>query len=122
MYNSDIFADVQVSCVKHVDHYIPPLWIMCMESVAHLMVMLNFSSNFLIYCSVSKQFKLTLSRACLGLCLVPPARTIEETDYAELETVALPTPILELSAGSIFNGDAKQEANQTNIRETDMNL
>ena len=27
------------------------------ESVAHLLVMLNFSSNFLIYCSVSAQFK-----------------------------------------------------------------
>ena len=95
---------------------------MCMESVAHLMVMLNFSSNFLIYCSVSKQFKLTLSRACLGLCLVPPAPNVEETDYAELETVVLPTPLLELSAGSIFNEEDKQEANQTHIRETDMKL
>ena len=45
-------SDVQVECIKHVDHYIPPLWIMCLESVAHLLVMLNFSSNFLIYCSV----------------------------------------------------------------------
>ena len=90
-----------------------------MESVAHLMVMLNFSSNFLIYCSVSKQFKLTLSRACLGLCLVPPAPNVEETDYAELETVALPTS---LSVDSIFNEEDKQEANQTNIRETDMDL
>ena len=39
---------------------------MCLESVAHLLVMLNSSSNFLIYCSVSKQFKTALSRSCLG--------------------------------------------------------
>ena len=40
---------------------------MCLESVAHLLVMLNSSSNFLIYCSVSKQFKTALSGTCLGL-------------------------------------------------------
>ena len=35
-----------------------------MESVAHLLVMLNSSSNFLIYCSVSNQFKEALSKHC----------------------------------------------------------
>ena len=54
--------DVQVECIKRVDHYIPPLWIMCLESVAHLLVMLNFSTNFLIYCSVSAPFKKALSK------------------------------------------------------------
>ena len=46
------------------DQYIPPLWVMCLESVAHLLVMLNFSTNFLIYCSVSSPFKKALSKAC----------------------------------------------------------
>ena len=58
-------ADVQVSCMKLLDQYIPPRWIMCLESVAHLLVMLNFSTNFLIYCSVSKQFKAVLSTVCV---------------------------------------------------------
>ena len=35
---------------------------MCLESVAHLLVMLNFSTNFLIYCSVSAPFKKALSK------------------------------------------------------------
>ena len=61
-------SDVQVECIKRVDHYIPPLWIMCLESVAHLLVMFNFSSNFLIYCSVSNQFKAALSKVCHLLC------------------------------------------------------
>ena len=58
-------SDEQVECIKHADSYIPPLWIMCLESVAHLLVMLNFSTNFLIYCSVSKQFKAVLSTVCV---------------------------------------------------------
>ena len=37
-------------------------WVMCLESVAHLLVMLNFSTNFLIYCSVSAPFKKALSK------------------------------------------------------------
>ena len=41
---------------------------MCLESVAHVLVMLNFSSTFLIYCSVSNQFKAALSKICLLFC------------------------------------------------------
>ena len=65
--HTDNVADVQVSCMKLLDQYIPPRWIMCLESVAHLLVMVNFSTNFLIYCSVSKQFKTVLSTVCV-LC------------------------------------------------------
>ena len=64
--NNDHFLDKHVSCREHDHQYVPPLWIMCLESVAHLLVMLNSSSNFLIYCSVSKQFKTALARRCLG--------------------------------------------------------
>ena len=63
-----MFADVQVSCSKAGAQYVPPLWVMCLESVAHLLVMVNFSSNFLVYCSVSQQFKAALSRVCHYLC------------------------------------------------------
>ena len=48
--------------MEEYDQYIPPLWVMCLESVAHLLVMLNFSTNFLIYCSVSAPFKKALSK------------------------------------------------------------
>ena len=58
-------ADVQVSCMKQLDRYIPPQWIMCLESLAHLLGMINFSTSFLIYCSVSTQFKTVLSRVCI---------------------------------------------------------
>ena len=49
-------------CLKAEYQYIPPVWVMCLESVAHLLVMFNFSSNFLVYCSVSNQFKAALSK------------------------------------------------------------
>ena len=55
-------SEEQVRCVEEFDQYIPPLWVMCLESVAHLLVMLNFSTNFLIYCSVSAPFKKALSK------------------------------------------------------------
>jgi len=85
-------VDVQVSCIKHVDHYIPPLWVMCLESVAHLLVMLNFSSNFLIYCSVSNQFKLALSKVCFIFCKSPSTAS-EASEYHSLVTNAvIPCP------------------------------
>ena len=55
-------VEVQVSCIREYDQYIPSLWVMCLESVAHLLVMLNVSSNFLIYCSVSSPFKTALTK------------------------------------------------------------
>ena len=77
--------DIQVSCIKHVDQYIPPLWIMCLESVAHVLVMLNFSSNFLIYCSVSNQFKAALSKLCLFFCKKSSKRK-ESAKYQNVPT------------------------------------
>ena len=57
-------TDLQVSCAQAGTQYVPPLWVMCLESVAHLLVMFNCSSNFLVYCSVSQQFKAALGRVC----------------------------------------------------------
>ena len=65
---SKYFSDIQVSCISKLGEYIPPMWVMCLESVAHLLVMFNFSSNFLVYCSVSHQFKTALSKVCQFFC------------------------------------------------------
>ena len=56
--------------MEEFDQYIPPLWVMCLESVAHLLVMINFSTNFIIYCSVSAPFKKAFSKVkLLILCM-----------------------------------------------------
>ena len=55
-----------------------------MESVAHLMVMLNFSSNFLVYCSVSNQFKKALSKICFFF--ICPAHCSPASEYQTLVT------------------------------------
>ena len=82
---------MQVSCIKHVDQYIPPLWVMCLESVAHLLVMFNFSSNFLIYCSVSHQFKAALSKVCLLFCQkTSRPLLIEPSEYQSLPASMMP--------------------------------
>ena len=85
--------------MKHMDQYIPPVWIMCLESVAHLLVMLNFSSNFLIYCSVSKQFKQALSRVCLFFCWPPsPPCLILESSDLDPHNLQMPPRQLQLSS------------------------
>ena len=108
---------MQVSCIKHVDHYIPPLWVMCMESVAHLLVMLNFSSNFLIYCSVSNQFKKALSKiCCFFLCDKPPPHSSPASEYQTLVTntvvngVKEDSPTHELVEMEVTNGVSQGQA------------
>ena len=51
-----------VYCMREEGGYVPPLWSMCAESVSSLLIMVNFSGNFLIYCSVLKPFKAAVSR------------------------------------------------------------
>ena len=41
---------------------IRPDWNLCMVSVNHLMLVINASINFLIYCSIGMKFKLVLKR------------------------------------------------------------
>ena len=69
--------------MKVLDQYIPPMWIMCLESVAHLLVMINFSTNFLIYCSVSKQFKSVLSNV-LAVCF--PSLRAADTEHHQVRS------------------------------------
>ena len=47
--------------------------------------MLNFSSNFLIYCSVSNQFKAALSKLCLFFCKKSSKRK-ESAKYQNVPT------------------------------------
>ena len=68
IFQPSLFADVQNRCNQAGVKYVPPLSVMCLESLAYLLVMLNFSSNFLVYCSVSEQFKAALSRVCQYFC------------------------------------------------------
>ena len=72
--------------MEEFDQYIPPLWVMCLESVAHLLVMLNFSTNFLIYCSVSSPFKKALSKAC-WLCWGSPSTSSPGIQLTEATVV-----------------------------------
>lgn len=51
-----------VHCMRKEGGFVPPLWSMCAESVSSLLIMVNFSGNFLIYCSVLKPFKAAVSR------------------------------------------------------------
>ena len=56
-------------CVSEHLRYIPPLYVMCLESLANLLVMVNFALNFLIYVTVSQEFKTTLQKLCCNLRL-----------------------------------------------------
>lgn len=42
--------------------WIPNTYIMCLESLSHLLVMIASSSNFIIYCTISTKFKIFLKR------------------------------------------------------------
>lgn len=46
-------------------YWIPPSWLLCLESVSHLLVMISSSTNFLIYCTISTKFKIFLKRTFL---------------------------------------------------------
>ena len=50
-----------IHCTNHSSGFVPPLWAMVAESVSSLLVMINFSSNFLIYCSTLKPFRAYLA-------------------------------------------------------------
>jgi len=52
-----------ISCTSS-SGFVPPLWAMVSESVSSLLVMINFSGNFLIYCSTLKPFRAYLARWC----------------------------------------------------------
>ncbi len=65
-------------CMEKEGGFVPPLWTMCAESVSSLLIMINFSGNFLIYCSMLAPFKKALSEVCSVVCFwrrPPPTST-----------------------------------------------
>lgn len=55
-------ASQMTACVSANLSYIPPLPLVCMESVSHIMIMSNSSCNFLIYCTISTHFKVFMKK------------------------------------------------------------
>ena len=51
-----------LDCLERDVAFSPPLWSMCGDCVASLLLMVNFSGNFLIYCSALKSFKAKLKQ------------------------------------------------------------
>jgi len=52
----DVFTTID--CLLSGRNWVPPAFIMCLESLSNLLVMISSSSNFIIYCFISTQFKL----------------------------------------------------------------
>lgn len=44
-------------CIASNKSYIPPIELVCMESISHIMIMINSSCNFIVYCTLSTHFK-----------------------------------------------------------------
>ena len=57
-----INVDITITCVSHNKAWIPPNWMLIMESVSHLLLLVSSSSNFLIYCAISTKFKIYIKR------------------------------------------------------------
>ena len=51
-----------IQCVSINKAWIPPGWMLIMESVSHLLLLISSSSNFLIYCTISTKFKIYIKR------------------------------------------------------------
>jgi len=56
IYSVYLISDT-LDCLERGVAFSPPLWSMCSDCVASLLLMVNFSGNFLIYCSALKSFR-----------------------------------------------------------------
>lgn len=79
-----------LACMKDEGGYVPPLWTMCAESVSSLLIMINFSGNFLIYCSILKPFRAYITVFCNrwalnGRCCKRPEMELCQTRQLHLE-------------------------------------
>ena len=52
-------------CVAANLTYTPPLELLCMESISHILILFNSSSNFIIYCTLSTHFKVFMKKLLL---------------------------------------------------------
>ena len=58
-FNENISLDRILSCPEL---FTPNNWILCLTSLNHALLILNASTNFIIYTSVGKDFKLALKQ------------------------------------------------------------
>ena len=61
IYDSAVVEDI-IKCEKQKMGRYPPPWILCTISVSHLLLMVNSSVNFLVYCVAGKRFRSILTR------------------------------------------------------------
>ena len=61
IYDSSV-VDKIIECEKKKMGRYPPAWILCTISVSHLLLMVNSSVNFLVYCVAGKRFRSILAR------------------------------------------------------------
>lgn len=79
--------------MREFGHYVPPLWTMCAECVSSLLIMINFSGNFVIYCSVLRPFKAAIFGMWESYCVRRDSQS-SRTDVAAAaaaETMELKT-------------------------------
>ena len=50
------------------EHWMPPAWFLCLSSFMHWLLIVNSSSNFLIYCFMGRKFKQVLLTK-IGRCV-----------------------------------------------------
>ena len=78
-----------------------------MESLAHLLVMVNFSSNFLVYCSTSSPFKIALTRVGRGRVQFKLAFT-EKMEQRMFAAVCVMPANLFVGPQFVVRGDSKK--------------
>ena len=61
IYDSAVVEDI-IECEKQKMGRYPPAWVLCTISVSHLLLMLNSSVNFLVYCVAGKRFRSILAK------------------------------------------------------------
>ena len=61
IYDSAVVEDI-IECEKQKMGRFPPAWILCTISVSHLLLMVNSSVNFLVYCVAGKRFRSILAK------------------------------------------------------------
>merc|ERR1719510_2327324 len=82
------FMHDTLTCMKMGAWFAPPLWSMCAESISSLLIMINSSGNFLIYCSMLPPFKEALSKICAFLCFWKFWRPNSEFNHdSEIEAI-----------------------------------
>ena len=57
------------------EHWMPPAWFLCLSSFMHWLLIVNSSSNFLIYCFMGRKFKQVLLTK-IGRCVSTNIKTL----------------------------------------------